>query len=72
MQGATDVRLNVTMDSTQARAESERLHRELARRYRVPDEKDSLRKAWDRATGMPVNPLNPNLPYEEARHSGIW
>lgn len=72
MRGATDIRLNVTMDSTQARAESERLHKELARRYRIPDSNDILRRAWDRATGMPANPMNPNLPYEEARHSGIW
>ena len=72
MRGATDIRLNVTMDSTQARAESERLHKELARRYRIPDSKDVLHLTWDRATGMPVNPMNPNLPYEEARHSGIW
>lgn len=72
MQGATDIRLNVTMDSTQARAESERLHKELSRRYRAPDEKDALRRSWDKITGMPVNPMNPDLPYEEARHSGIW
>lgn len=72
MTGATDIKLNVTMDASQARAEAERLHRELTRRYRRPSAEDALRKAWDTSTGMPPNPMNPDLPYEPARHSGIW
>ena len=72
MIGETEMRLRVTMDSSQARGEAERLHRELTRRYRPPTPADALRRAWDRQTGMPVNPMNPDLPYEPVRHSGIW
>ena len=72
MRGATDVQLRVTMDASQARAEAANLHREMQRRFRAPTAEDALRRAWDRATGMPVNPMNPMLPYEQVRHSGIW
>lgn len=72
MKGATDVQLRVTMDASQARSEAARLHAEMQRRFRRPTATDALRLAWDRATGMPVNPMNPNLPYEQVRHSGIW
>ena len=72
MQGATDIRLSVTMDASQARAEAERLHRELERRYRAPSSADALKNAWDNSTGMPRNEFNPDLPYEHTRHSGIW
>ena len=72
MNGATDIKLTVTMDASQAKAEAERLHRELARRYRPATAEDAWNKAWDNSTGMPPNPFNQNLPYEHARHSGIW
>lgn len=72
MNGATDIKLSVTMDASQAKAEAERLHRELTRRYRPASASDALQKAWDKSEGMPPNPFNPDLPYEHARHSGIW
>lgn len=72
MRGATDVQLRVTMDASQAKAEAERLHREISRRYRTPTAEDALRLGWDKVTGMPPNPHNPDLPYAHARHSGIW
>ena len=72
MKGATDVQLRVTMDSSQARAEVQNLHREMQRRWRKPTADDAWRLMWDRASGMPANPMNPALPYEQARHSGIW
>ena len=72
MIGATDVQLRVTMDASQARAEAARLHREMNRRFRAATPDDASRVAWERSVGMPVNPVNPNLPYEQVRHSGIW
>ncbi len=72
MIGATDVQLRVTMDASQARAEAARLHREMNRRFRAATPDDASRVAWEHSVGMPVNPVNPNLPYEQVRHSGIW
>lgn len=72
MIGATDVQLRVTMDASQARAEAARLHSEMNRRFRAATPDDASRVAWERSVGMPVNPVNPNLPYEQVRHSGIW
>ena len=72
MIGATDVQLRVTMDASQARAEAASLHREMNRRFRSATPDDASRVAWERSVGMPVNPVNPNLPYEQVRHSGIW
>ena len=72
MRGATDVQLRVTMDASQARAEAASLHREMNRRFRTPTPDDARRVAWERSVGMPVNPMNPMLPYEQVRHSGIW
>ena len=72
MRGATDVQLRVTMDASQARAEAASLHREMNRRFRSATPDDASRVAWERSVGMPVNPVNPNLAYEQVRHSGIW
>ena len=72
MKGETDVQLRVTMDASQARAEAANLHREMNRRFRSATPDDARRVAWERSVGMPVNPVNPNLPYEPMRHSGIW
>lgn len=72
MIGATDVQLRVTMDASQARAEAARLNSEMNRRFRAATPDDASRVAWERSVGMPVNPVNPNLPYEQVRHSGIW
>ena len=72
MRGATDVQLRVTMDASQARAEAANLHREMNRRFRAATPDDARRVAWERSVGMPVNPINPMLPYEQVRHSGIW
>ena len=72
MRGATDVQLRVTMDASQARSEAASLHREMNRRFRSATPDDASRVAWERSVGMPVNPVNPNLAYEQVRHSGIW
>ena len=72
MKGATDVQLRVTMDASQARAEAARLSREMNRRFRKPTAADAASVSWERAHGVPVNPMNPDLPYEQVRHSGIW
>ena len=72
MRGANDINLRVTMDAQQARAEAKRLHSELERKFRKPTLEESVRRAWEGISGMPTNPNNPNLPYEQARHSGIW
>lgn len=60
------------MDASQARAEAISLHREMNRRFRAPTAEDARRVAYERSIGLPVNPVNPNLPYEPMRHSGIW
>lgn len=72
MKGATDVQLRITMDASQARAEAISLQREMNRRFRAPTAEDARRVAYERSIGLPVNPVNPNLPYEPMRHSGIW
>lgn len=77
MRGETDIRLNVKMDVSQARAEAVRLQREVASRFRTPTESDARTVAADKKAATAEfpfrpNPYNPDLAYSPTKHTGIW